>query len=359
MNASLKRAPLTGEYRKFIKRKVIVLISLAVLVILFFFVSLLLGSSNLSFVESIQGLFGIGDPVNVRIVQRMRLPRALAGIFAGASLGIAGLIMQSCLDNPMASPATLGVSNAAVLGANLSIIIMSGGMVSTNNGNNWSLFNPFGVSSMAFVFAVGSVLLILLLSKIKDFQTDTIVLAGVALSSLFQAVTTLIQYFATDTQLSSAIYWSFGDIGRASFTQVYIMMGVSLAAIAFLMILRWQLNALVLGEEQAKSLGVRTSLIRISALIVASLLTAVVISALGIIGFVGLIAPHIMKRILGNDHRFTIPASALAGAFLLLVSDTIARIALGGMSLPVGAVTAILGAPFFLYIIFRSKGEQR
>lgn len=347
-----------SQYRQFTRRKILILLLLFVFIILLFCVGLMLGSSNMSLKNSLLGLVGKADNTAVRIVQKIRLPRVLAGIIAGAGLALAGLIMQTCLDNPMASPATLGVSNAAVLGANLGIIVLSGGIVNTNNGNDWGSYNPYAVSTFAFLFAILSIVVILSISRIKNFSPDTLILSGVALSALFSAITTLIQYFATDTQLTSAIYWSFGDLGRASFKDVFIMLTIVSVSFLVFFLLRWQLNALTLGEAQARSLGVKTSLIRFIALLLSSLVTAVCISFLGIIGFIGLIAPHIMRRIIGNDQRFLIPGSALAGSLILLFSDTIARIVMRGFSLPVGAVTAILGAPFFLYIIFRSRKDR-
>lgn len=347
-----------SSYKHFIRKKIVFLAVLSAFVLLFLLAGLLLGSSGISLSDSFFAIFGKGEAVNVRIVQKIRLPRVLAGLCAGMGLALSGLLMQSCLDNPMASPGTLGVSNAAVLGANVAILIISGGMVSTNGNSNWNLFNPYAVSAFAFLFAILSTLLVLGLSRIRNFSPDALILSGVALSALFQAITTLIQYFATDVQLSSAVYWTFGDLGRASFRDVYLMLGVFLVAFLVSYLFRYQLNALTMGEEQAKGLGVRTSLLRFVLLLAASLLAAVSISFLGIIGFVGLMAPHIVRRIIGGDHRFLIPGSCLMGALILLVSDTLARALMQGISLPVGAVTAILGAPFFLFLILSGKKER-
>lgn len=349
---------LAGQRKQSVQKKTFVLLILFLLVAFFFLLGLLLGSSDLSLSDSFLAIFGKGEGINVRIVQKIRLPRVLAGLLAGMGLALSGLAMQTCLDNPMASPGTLGVSNAAVLGANLGILILSGGTIATNSNTSWNLFNPYAVSTFSFLFAIGSMVLILFLSQFQHFSPETIILTGVALSSLFQAITTILQYFATDTQLSSAVYWTFGDLGRASFEDDYILLGVVSISFVILFLLRYPLNALVLGENQAKSLGVNTSFVRFVCLLLSSLMTAVSISFLGIIGFVGLIAPHIMRRIIGNDHRFLLPASALCGALILLLSDTLARVIMRGMSLPVGAVTSILGAPFFLYLVFLSHRKE-
>ena len=349
---------LQSQYRRFTRRKILILLLLGVFVVLLFFVSLMQGSSDLSFSDSLRALFGFGEETAVRIVQKIRLPRVLTGIITGMGLALSGLIMQTCLDNPMASPSTLGVSQASVLGANVGIILLSGGVVATYHGNNWGSYNPYAVSAFAFLFSLGAIFLVLIISKIRNFSPDTLILAGIALSALFSAITTLIQYFATDTQLSSAVYWSFGDLGRASFQDVAIMSIAVLLSLFVFILLRWKLNALSQGELQARGLGVRTSLVRFIALLFSSLVTAICISFLGIIGFVGIIAPHVMRRVIGNDHRYLIPGSALSGAVILLVSDTLARVVMKGFSLPVGAVTAILGAPFFLYIIFRTRKDK-
>lgn len=346
------------DYHVHQRKKAWILVLFLVLLLLLFVLGLSIGSSGLSFWESMKALFGIGEERAVRIVQKIRLPRVLSGLFAGMGLALSGLILQSCLDNPMASPATLGVSDASVLGANLGILLLSGGYLATKDGAGWNSYNPYAVSSFAFLFALGSTLLILLLSKIRNFEPSTMILSGIALSFLYKAIVTLIQYFATDVQLTAAVYWSFGDLSRSSLWDSLIMGGVVLPSFLIFFLFAWRLNALSLGEKQAKSLGVKTGPLRLLLLSLASLMTATCIAFLGVIGFVGLIAPHVMRKILGNDHRYLIPGSALFGAILLLASDTLARLIMNGITLPVGAVTSLLGAPFFLYLVFAERKER-
>ena len=351
---------LKAEQRRYNGKKMLFLGIFHFCAILLFFLSLLIGSSNLSFGESFMAIFGQGTNMAVRIVQNIRLPRAIAAAVAGAGLSIAGLMMQSTLKNPMASPSTLGVSNAAVLGANVSIIIFAGGFFST--GNHADQFfvspNPFATSSIAFLFAMGSTLLILGLCRIRSFSPETVVLAGIALGTVWTAITTLLQFFATDVGLSSAVVWTFGDLGRATFKTDWIMFAVVAVGAIVFFVLRWRYNALAADESVAKSLGVRVGLLRFASLLMASLITAVCVSFLGIIGFIGIICPHAMRRILGNDHRFLIPASLLSGSVLLMFADIISTLVGHGTALPVGAVTAILGGPFFLYLIFAKKGGK-
>ncbi len=332
------------------KRRIVLLILLILFVLLAFF-SLFVGASSLSFKDSFFALFGIGEKVNVRIMQRIRLPRVLAGIVAGIGLSISGLIMQTCLGNPMASPSTLGVSNAAVLGANVAIVLLSGGKLAFK-GQEWNSFNPYLVSGIAFLFALGSILLVLGLSKLRHFSSETLVLTGVSLSALFSAVTTLLQYFATDTELSGAVYWSFGDLGRVTYKQIVIMAIAVFVSYAVFTIFTSRLNALSLGDSAAKTGGVNTEFLRFLLLTLSSLVTACCISFLGVIGFIGLVCPHVARRFVSDNHHFLLPSSALCGAILLLFSDDVARVILKGFSLPVGAITALIGAPFFLFLIF-------
>lgn len=341
------------------KRRIALSVLLAAVVLLFFF-SLMVGSSGMPFGEAFLALFGQGDAASVRIVQKIRLPETIAALVAGAGLSIAGLMMQSTLKNPMASPSTLGVSNAAVFGANLSIIGFAGGFLVT--GNNVKNFadgaNPFATGSIAFLFAVLSTLIILGLCSIRAFASETVVLAGIALGTVWTALTTLLQFFATDVGLSAAVVWTFGDLGRATFTTDWIMFAVVAAGALAFFLLHWRYNAVAADENVASTLGVRVKLLRFASMFLASLITAVIVSYLGIIGFVGIICPHVMRRIVGNNHRFLIPGSLLCGSALLLLSNLVSHLIGQGTALPVGAITALLGGPFFLYLIFTRKGGK-
>lgn len=301
-----------------------------------------------------------GGSANIRIIWNIRLPRVLAAIIAGAGLSVAGLVMQTDLNNPMASPSTLGVSNAAVFGANLSIIVFAGGFLSTGNNltNYTSGINPYAASLMAFLFSTVSILMILGLCRLRAFQPGVVVLAGIALGSVWTAATTILQFYATDVGLSAAVVWSFGDLGRAKYRTDLIMAIVVLLGIGFFSAMSWKLNALLSGDAAAKSMGVHVDRLRFWTMLFASIITAVCVSTLGIIGFVGIICPHVTKKLLGQDHRVSIPASALSGSILLLLADTLSRSIGKGSALPVGAITSLLGAPFFLAIIFGRKGEH-
>ena len=333
---------------------------LALAVLAAAFACLFVGSSHMTIAECFAALLKRGSAAQVRILWNIRIPRVLAAIVAGAGLSAAGLVMQTNLNNPMASPSTLGVSNAAVFGANLSIIAFAGGFLST--GNNLSSYtagmNPYATSLMAFVFSTLSILLILGLCRLRAFQPGVVVLAGIAVGAVWTAATTILQFYATDVGLSAAVIWTFGDLGRATYRTDLIMAVTVGLGIAVFAVLSWRFNALLSGDAAAKSMGVNVDLLRFVTMLLASVITAVCVSFLGIIGFVGIICPHVSKRLLGQDHRVSLPASALSGSLLLLLADTLSRSLGNGSALPVGAITSLLGAPFFLAILFGRKGEH-
>ena len=344
------------------KRKnntVIAVMALAVLILAS--ACLFAGSSRMSFRDCVDALLGTGPAANVRILWNIRVPRVLAAVIAGAGLAVSGLMMQTVLNNPMASPSTLGVSNAAVFGANLSIIAFAGGFLST--GNNLSNFtvgaNPYATSAMAFLFASLSTLLILGLCTVRSFSPNVVVLSGMAIGAVWTAATTILQFYATDVGISVAVVWNFGDLGRATYRTDAIMAGITGTGVVLFQLLSWRLNALLSGEAAANTMGIRVEWLRFLVMLTASLITAVCVSFLGVIGFVGIICPHVTKRLLGQDHRVSTPVTALSGSMLLLAADTFARSMGGGSALPVGAITSLLGAPFFLSIIFSRKENRR
>ena len=352
---------MTGELQRRQQRNRIVILALCFMVLIFATICLFVGSSHMTLTECIDALLQKGTDVNNRIIWNIRIPRVLAAVIAGAGLSVAGLIMQTTLNNPMASPSTLGVSNAAVFGANLSIIVFAGGFLTTggNAANYMAGANPYMTSLMAFVFSTLSILLILGLCTFRAFSPNVVVLAGIAIGSVWTAMTTILQFYATDVGLSAAVVWSFGDLGRATYRTDWMMLAVVVIAIIYFMLMAWKLNGLLSGEATAKTMGINVEALRFTSMLLASVITAVCVSFLGIIGFVGIICPHVVKKLLGQDHRVTVPASALGGSLLLLLADTLSRSMGDGSALPVGAITSLLGAPFFVAIIFSRKENRR
>ena len=338
-----------------------VLLCMAAAVAIMTCVCLFVGSARLTVRECLAALLGRGSDAQLRILRSIRLPRVLSAVLAGAGLSLSGLIMQTTLNNSMASPSTLGVSNAAVFGANLSLLAFAGDAFAS--GQNAEAYlasaNPFAVGAMALLFSALSILLILGLCRLRSFSPGVVVLAGVAMGAMWTAGTTVLQFYATDVGLSAAVIWSFGDLGRATFRTDAILFAVVAAGLLFFLAMAWRYNALLSGEAAARAMGVRVERLRFVSLLLASVITAVCVSFLGVIGFVGIICPHVTKRLLGQDHRVSIPASALCGSLLLLLADTLSRSLGNGSALPVGAITSLLGAPFFLAILFsRREGQE-
>lgn len=353
-----KTLSVSEQYNVAKAKKIVIILILLAIVFLFFVVSVFVGSGTLSFKEVFLAIFNKGSETARLIVRRIRFPRVIAALIAGGGLAVSGLVMQTVLKNPLASPTTLGVSNAAVFGANFAIIVVGAGAFHSTHGSWLSISNPYLVSTFSFLSAIIAAGSILLLARLKNLNASAIVLAGVAVSAIFQAGTTLIQYFASDTQVASAVYWTFGDLGRASYKTDLIMFIVVAVSTLFFFLKRWDFSAMSGGLAYAKTLGVNTRFMTIMSLLLASLITSVTISFLGIIGFVGLTAPQFMKRIVGDDYRYLLPSSFLAGALLLLISDILGRLPIFGTSVPVGVVTSLIGGPVFLAILLRRKKNE-
>lgn len=340
-------------YNKYISRKRNTVVLLIVLIAIVSGFAINAGSTNLNVFQVIKAIMGNGTATSDIVIWQIRLPRILAAIIAGAGLSVAGCVMQNNLRNSLASPSTLGISNAAAFGANLAIIVLGAGSVQSMGTDAVIINNPYIVTVFAFISAMLCTLIVLMLARFRGFSPEAMVLAGVALSSLFSAGTILIQYFAQDVQIAAAVFWAFGDLGRVSWREITILTAVVTLAFIYFILRRWDYNALDSGVETAKSLGVNVENARMGGMFVSSLVTAVVVSFLGVVGFIGLVGPQIMRRFVGGDHRYLIPASALAGSLLLLISDTLARTMIAPVVLPVGALTSFFGAPLFLYLLAR------
>ena len=339
-------------YKKYKTKKTYCIVILLFLLLLLFIVSISLGAFNISFSDVIRTLIFDSQSKKLDLViWNIRLPQVLSAIVAGVALTLAGLIMQTILNNPLASPFTLGISNAAAFGAAVSVMFFAGGAVLGEGVIQ--INNAYLTSLSAFVFCMLTSVFILLTAKFKRSSPEVMALTGIAIGSLFMAGTMFLQYFATDFQLASMIFWTFGDVSRASWHELGIMSVITFLAYIYFSFNIWNYNAMQSGEETAKGIGVNTNLVRMVSMIVATVLTSVVVAFLGIIGFVGLVCPHIAKRIVGDDHRFLVPASSILGAILLLAADTVARTAFLPHVLPVAILTSFLGAPVFIFLILR------
>ena len=350
-------AAVSGSYRQYIRRKWAVLILLCLLTAVFSIMSLLSGSANMTFSDVIASIFGRGTRQMNTIIWNVRMPRIAAAMAVGAALSMCGCIMQNVLRNPLASSSTLGVSQGASFGAAAAIVCLGAG-TQINSGNGASaltITQPYMVSLAAFCGGMLTTILMLGLSRLRGATPSVMVLAGVALSSMFTGGTTLIQYFADDVMVATIVYWTFGNLGRAGWSEIGLIGILSFAAFLFFIINSWNYNAIESGHDTAKSLGVNTGLLVPLSLVICALITSVSVAFTGCISFIGLIAPHIVRRFTGNDFRFLIPGSALAGAGLLIAADIASRMVIPPVVLPVGALTSFMGAPLFLYLVFRRR----
>jgi len=299
------------------------------------------GTYEISFREMVRIITGsVGGPESV-VLWSVRLPRIVASLVVGAGLALSGACIQTLLRNPLASPSTLGISQGAAFGAYFSIIVLKGSVLS--------------VGFSAFLGALSSMAIILLLGRIRGLAPEAIILSGVALSSLYGAGTVLLQYITDETQLARAIAWSFGDVGRSGWNEISAVFFATV--FVFLLVYRhsWKLNAFEAGDDTASSLGIAVNSLRWQCIMAVSVVTALATAFHGLIAFVGLIAPHIARRICGSNHRHVIPASTMIGALLLLGADTFSRLIIGSGSFPVGITTSFLGAPLFIYLLVRGK----
>jgi iron complex transport system permease protein len=343
------------EYRRYLGRKTLV-VALTVLALgAGLVLALSVGAAGLGTADVLSSLLGLGASARVdAIVRGIRLPQALAAMVAGGGLAVAGTVMQAILRNPLGSPFTLGISHAAAFGAAFSVMVLDSGLM-TSGKAAVTITSLWVATVSAFAASLTAAGVVIAISRSRGARPETMVLAGVALGALFTAGTMFLQFFATDVQLSAMVFWTFGDTARASWGELGLMAGLTLACTAWFLANSWNYNAIDAGDETARGLGVRVERVRLTGMFLASLVTAVLIAFLGIIGFVGLVVPHMFRRVIGADHRFLLPASLAGGALLLLLSDTAARMILSPHLLPVSVLTAFLGAPTFLWLIIRGR----
>ncbi|WP_291330370.1 iron ABC transporter permease [Desulfovibrio sp. UCD-KL4C] len=344
------------EYAQLIRRKTLFIIAGCVITAAVLTLSIGMGPVSISTMETLKTL--LGETVSKRfdiIIWNIRLPQALTAIVAGAGLSVSGAVMQAILRNPLGSPFTLGISHAAAFGAAVSVMVLGLGTMSSSNVGAISINSPYLTTVVSFSFSLIATFVIIAISRLRRATPEVMVLTGVALGALFTAGTMFLQYFADDVQLAAMVFWTFGDVARATWTELGIMSAVTLIAYIWFTLNRWNFNAIEAGDETAKGLGVKVERVRITGMLLSSLVTAVIVSFLGIIGFVGLVCPHMVRRMIGDDYRFLLPGSCLLGGALLLTADTAARLMLAPNVLPVSVLTAFLGAPMFIWLIIKGN----
>jgi len=340
----------SGIYKELVGRKYLFLFFTGGLCILSLIVDVSTGPARLSISDVFFTLITPErqEPTNRVIIWIIRLPMALMAVTVGAALSIAGVQMQTILSNPLASPYTLGISAGAGFGAALALV-MGVGLFKGSE----MLFVPLN----AFFFSLVTSVLIFLISKIKGVTMETMILAGIAMLFLFNAMLTLLQYLASEEELQAVIFWLFGSLLKTTWLKLGI--GASILFPVTLLLLKdsWKLTALRLGTERAKALGINVDRLRLKVFILISVLTAASVSFVGTIGFIGLVGPHIARIFVGEDQRFLLPMSALTGALLLSAASTGSKLIVPGTIFPIGIVTSFIGVPFFLsLILLKRKG---
>lgn len=335
-----------AQHRRTERRRLAILSILLVLVALFLVLDVATGPALLPVGDVLMALLRRDgdDPTLQAIVWELRLPMGLMALAVGVALGTSGASMQTLLDNPLASPYTLGLAAAAGVGA--SLCIQNGG---------WGLNPTFIVPACAFVMACFASSVIYGVGTIRGMGTDTMVLAGIALLFLFHSLQSLLQFRASPEVGQQIVFWLFGSLAKATWTSVAITTLACLGAVPLLMRQAWRMTALRMGEQRARALGVNVSRLRFVTIALISLMTATAISFVGTIGFIGLVAPHLSRLLVGEDQRFLLPMSGLVGALLLSAASVLSKLIMPGVLVPVGIVTALVGVPFFFHLILSRR----
>ena len=343
-------------YVKGKKRKVLIILSAFIVLLIITVISVSLGAGSPRFMEAAQVILSKifpfleinpGSKTTQIIILELRLPRIVLAIIAGAGLAVSGATMQGVLRNPLVSPFILGISAAAGFGAALAMVLEIG------------VFGPYTgymIVANAFIFSMLAMLIVYSIACLRGITPETVILAGVAVGYLFSAMLSLIQFIAPEhAAVRAVVYWLMGQLFTAKWENILIILPLVLVAIALMMRHSWDMNVMSLGEEVAMSLGVNPRRVLVTCMALGSLATASIISFTGVIGFICLVSPHIARIIIGSDHRFLLPCSIVLGACLLLCSDTLARLVLMPSEVPVGIVTSLIGVPFFLYLLLSRR----
>lgn len=348
------------HYRKARKRFKVTLGAMILTLVLISLWVLFLGAYDVGPLEVFQVLLGMKEGTSSVVILSLRLPRIIAAVVSGWGLALSGAVMQGVLRNPLGSPFTLGISNGAAFGAAFAIVVLGAGSaispaIHSSATPLFSVHSVYLVSASAFMGALVTMVVVLSLAGMRNMRSDSVIMAGIALSSLFTSGTVLLQYMADDVELAAIVFWSFGDVSRSSWNEIGITAAITLVGTVYFFITRWRLNALSESDETATSLGINPKKTRFHMMIAASIITACVVAFHGVIAFLGLLAPHMGRRIVGDDMRLLIPLSGIIGALLLILSDTVGRIIVPSGTLPVGVITSFMGAPMFILLLLRRR----
>ncbi|HDQ06251.1 MAG TPA: iron ABC transporter permease [Candidatus Bathyarchaeota archaeon] len=346
-------------YSKSKSRKALAIMLLFGVLLLTIIISVSFGAGSPRFNEAFNVIFNKffpfldldpGSTITQMIILELRLPRIALAIVAGAGLAASGAVMQGVLRNPLVSPYILGISSAAGFGAAMAIVFNLGVLIHYSN---------YLIVVNAFFFSFLAMMLVLGIARIRGISSETVILAGVTVSFLFSAMLSLIQFLAPEHEaVRAVVFWLLGSFQKASWESVFIIIPIVLFSVFLMMKQSWDLNVMSLGEDVATSLGVNSTRVMLSSMMLGSLATAAIISFTGVIGFIGLVSPHLARMLIGSDHRFLLPCCTVIGASLLLASDTVARTVMPPAEFPVGIITSLLGVPFFMYLLISRRRQN-
>ena len=338
------------------KKRAALMLAAVILLIIAAFSSCFVGVANVTvgrvFATLLPGGHFMGaaalNQTELTVLMQLRLPRITMALVSGIGLGISGLVMQAITGNKMASPFTTGLSNAAAFGASLAIIFG---------------FTPFGSNQvgtvmMAFVLAFICAAMVYGIASAKGMGKTTIILIGIALNYFFSALNASMQYVAKEQQLSAIVHWTFGSLSEITWEQILVVCVILLLTFPFIVRFAWHYNLLSTGDESAVALGVNVMRLRLLSGIAVTLISSAIVSFTGVIGFVGLVAPHIARLLIGGDYRALIPLTALSGAILLIAADAVGSVAGSQVIIPVGIVVSFIGVPVFIYLIVKEQKER-
>lgn len=339
-----------GRYNTILRRRLSLMLVLVIAILASLVLDFVMGPAGLSLDTLWQTIFHAqaADAGTRVIVWDIRMPYALMAVVVGMSLGLAGAEMQTILNNPLASPFTLGVSSAAAFGAALAIVL---------NIGIPGIPDQWFISANAFIFALLAALMLDGVTRWTQVASSGVVLFGIALVFTFNALVSLMQFIASEDTLQGLVFWTMGSLSRASWVKLAVMAGALVILLPLSMKSSWKLTALRLGEDRAVSFGIDVRRLRLATLLRISILSALAVAFVGPIGFIGLVAPHISRLMFGEDHRFYLPASALIGGLVLSLASVASKNLVPGVIIPVGIVTSLVGVPFFLSIILRHRGS--
>lgn len=332
------------------RRHLILLAGMAVLTLISLVSDVAIGPSNYPFGDIVSALLNPGDTSSLLgvVVWEIRLPVALMAVLVGTSLALAGAEMQTILNNPLADPFTLGVSSAASFGAALAIVLGLGVI---------PIAGSLLVTGNAFVLAMLASLAIWGVSRLRGVSVQSMVLMGIAIMFFFNALLGLMQYLASPQALQQLVFWSLGSLAKASWSKVGLIVLTLMICVPVFVHAGWRLTALRLGDIHAKALGVNVGRLRLKVLLCCSLLAATAVAFVGTIGFVGLVGPHIARLLVGEDQRIFLPMAGLCGALIMSLTSIVSKTLIPGIVFPVGIITALIGLPFFVSLILRSRRE--